>query len=107
MKTQRKNARGKERASSIPIIFNPNLRLYNVQYGVRIKNRSLQPPTSVRELTINFQKKKFSSSRNELSRSVKVGKSIICVIKVVHLTTMQSFNWIEGDVNEMHNPEFT
>ena len=44
-----------EIASNIPIILSPNLRLSKVQEGVRIKTRTLQPPTSMQELTINLQ----------------------------------------------------
>ena len=40
--------------SSIPTILIPNLRLSKVRWGVRIKNRSLQPPVSMQELTINL-----------------------------------------------------
>ena len=36
-----------ERASSIPIILSPNLRLTKVQEDVRIKNWTLQPPPSL------------------------------------------------------------
>ena len=46
--------RRQKRASSIPPLLIPNLRLSLVQYGVRIKNRSLQPPTIMQELTINL-----------------------------------------------------
>ena len=53
MKPQSKNAGGRK-SESILIILNPNLRLSKVQYDVRIKNRSLQTPTSVQELTINL-----------------------------------------------------
>ena len=45
-----------ERASSIPIILSPNLCLSKVQWRVRIKNRTLQPPTSMQVLTINLPK---------------------------------------------------
>ena len=47
---------GVERASSIPVILNPNFRLSKVPKGVRIRNRSLQPSTIVQESTINLPK---------------------------------------------------
>ena len=42
------------KASGIPTILIPNLRLSKVRYVVRIKNRSLQPPTSMQKFTINL-----------------------------------------------------
>ena len=48
------NTQEAERASSIPAILIPDLRLSKVQQGVHIKNRTLQPPPSVQELTINL-----------------------------------------------------
>ena len=47
-------AKKTERAGSIPIILSPNLRLSKVQWGLRIKNRTPHPPTSMQELTANL-----------------------------------------------------
>ena len=55
MKSQSKNAGGRK-SGSIPIILIANLRQSKVQQGVRIMSRTLQPPTSVQELTINLSK---------------------------------------------------
>ena len=43
-----------ERVCSIPIILGPNLRLSKLQQGVSIQTRTLQPPASLRELTIDL-----------------------------------------------------
>ena len=56
---ERREATGKktqeaERACSIPIILGLNLRLSKVQWDLRIKNRTLRPPTSMQEVTISF-----------------------------------------------------
>ena len=45
-----------KRASSLPVILSPKLRLSKVQQYVRINNQTLQPPTSMQELTINLPK---------------------------------------------------
>ena len=50
-----------ERASSLPVTLSPKL-LSKVQKGLRIKNQTLQPPTSMQELTISLPK--ASSARN-------------------------------------------
>ena len=53
-KSRKRKTQEAERASSIPTIFIPDLRLSKKRYGMRIKNWSLQPPTSMQELTINL-----------------------------------------------------
>ena len=58
--------RRQKRASSIAAFlpsFSPNFHLSKVQWGVRIRNRTLQSPMSMQELTISLPK----SSLREIS----------------------------------------
>ena len=54
-----------ERASSLPVTLSPKL-LSKVQKGLRIKNQTLQPPTSMQELTANEESSIINFSKERI-----------------------------------------